>query len=113
MPYLMLINAVALNLCADHQWSVTIYLVVREQRLFFIFQKYKHTNRPILAIFHATIFSGGPRPRDKVCKWSSSIKKLRTAVLYHYRHGVSEKTVPNYFCQNFVKFLSILMIFGI
>src|SRR6218665_2881639 len=28
-------------------------------------------------------------------------------------HGVSEKTVQNCFCQNFVKFLSILMILGI
>src|SRR6218665_878122 len=28
-------------------------------------------------------------------------------------HGVSEKTVKNCFCQNFVKFLSILMIWGI
>src|SRR6218665_320064 len=27
-------------------------------------------------------------------------------------HGVSEKTVQNCFCQNFVKFPSILIIFG-
>ena len=25
---------------------------------------HKHTNRPILAIFHGTIFSGGPWPRE-------------------------------------------------
>jgi len=41
-----------------------------------ICQGYKHTNRPILAIFHDTIFSGSPRPRDQICKWSSSLKRL-------------------------------------
>jgi len=29
-----------------------------------------------------------------------------------YVHRVSEKTVQNCFCQNFVKFLSILIMFG-
>ena len=29
-----------------------------------------------------------------------------------YLHGVSEKTVQNYFCQNFVKFTSIVILFG-
>jgi len=29
-----------------------------------------------------------------------------------YIHGVSEKTVQNCFCQNFVKFPSIVITFG-
>ena len=32
--------------------------------------------------------------------------------IYVCVHGVSEKTVQNYFCQNFVKFPSIVTIFG-
>jgi len=39
------------------------------------------TNRPILVIFHDTIFSGGPWPRDKIYKWSSSLKMFQTAGL--------------------------------
>src|SRR6218665_3692716 len=31
---------------------------------------------------------------------------------YYFLHRVSEKTVQNCFCQNFVKFLSILITFG-
>src|SRR6218665_3671664 len=48
---------------------------------YFIFCKdiNTHTDIPILAIFHGTIFSDGPRPRDKICKWSASLKRLRTA----------------------------------
>ena len=59
--------------------SAAICLVVCDQRLFSIFKGYKHTNRSILAIFHGTIFNGGPRPRNKICKGSLSMKKLRTA----------------------------------
>jgi len=33
-------------------WSADVCLAVREQRLFFIFKGYKHTTRPIEAIFH-------------------------------------------------------------
>src|SRR6218665_434363 len=50
---------------------------------FFITHEYKYTKRPILAIFHGTIFSGGKRPRDKIFKWSSCLKELTTADLVH------------------------------
>src|SRR6218665_2892952 len=53
--------------CVDHWWSTTICLVVREQRLRFILQGYEQTNRPILAIFYDTIFSG----RDQETKCAS------------------------------------------
>jgi len=60
-------------------WSATISLVVCEQRIFLIFLRiWTHTNRPILAIFHATIFSGSLWLRDKICKWFSSLKRLKT-----------------------------------
>ena len=36
-------------------------------------------NRPILAIFHFTMYNGGPQPRDKICKCSLHLKKLRSA----------------------------------
>ena len=42
--------------------------------------------------------------RDGIC--------YSTRNFYIYIHGVSEKTVQNYFCQNFVKFSSILIVFG-
>ena len=47
-------------------WSAAICLVVREQKVLFYFQGYKHTNRAILTIFHGSIFSGCPQPREKI-----------------------------------------------
>ena len=64
-------------------------MVVRENLLggplLFILYSYKHTNRRIVAIFHGTIFSGGPRPREKIFKWSSILIRLRTAALDYSR----------------------------
>src|SRR6218665_2254725 len=73
--------AVLILFSADHWWPAEFYLVVREQGLLFILQGYKHTNRQILAILQDTIFSCGPRSRDKMCKLSLSFKSLRTAAV--------------------------------
>src|SRR6218665_4183431 len=42
-----------------------------------------NTQTNILAIFHGAIFISGPQLRNKICKWASSLKMLRTAVVDH------------------------------
>ena len=70
-------------------WSAAICLVVSEQRLLFDFLRIEIQKQTNLTIFHGTIFGDGPRPRDKICKWLLSLKRLRTATSVHISGGLN------------------------